>query len=158
MKETTYNNLSLLYALTIEKLYTCTLWTHFHLIKFPNWATPIWRRRKRCMQGNELCRSSAGYRPKHKKELSYAIKSSECCFNMRLISMLANIRIIYRHMLSSERKITFASSGTFVFIITTLHSQLKWLLDEMRGCKTCQEEGKKITKGRQRERKEKRSV
>lgn len=38
-------------------------------------------------------------------------------------------------MLSSERKIPSTSSSTFIFIITTGHYQLKWLLDEMRGCK-----------------------
>lgn len=32
-------------------------------------------------------------------------------------------------------------SSTFIFITTTLHYQLKWLLDEMRGSKTCQGRG-----------------
>lgn len=137
MKETTYNNLSLLCTLTIDKLYTCTLWIHFHLIKFLNWTIPIWWRRKRCM----LVTDQGTKRNYHmlSNHLSAALR---CVF----FPCWQTYALSPRHMPSSERKISSASSGTFVFIITTLHSQLKWLLDEMRGCKTCQEEEKNYEK------------
>lgn len=113
-----------------------------HIFKSLSWEeSSVCRALANCRQNA----AHSGYRIRHKELLPYPIKS----FVYHLFPCWQTCKLSKdAHYLWSEaeKNTALASLSTFVFIIKTLHHQLKWSLDEMRDCKTYQKEKKNYEK------------